>query len=110
VNLFAQAADGSGDVTQLTNSPSVQHATSVWPDGTRLVFTETAPATGQDVMQLRLDSTHSVTPLVQTPFNERNGPLKPLQRFLPTSSTPLTLASVASPGRPPRGYSGMTRS
>jgi Tol biopolymer transport system component len=42
VNLFAQAADGSGDVTRLTKSPNVQHATSVSPDGTRLVFTEIA--------------------------------------------------------------------
>ena len=45
VNLFAQAADDSGDVTRLTKSPNIQHATSVSPDGTRLVFTETAPTT-----------------------------------------------------------------
>jgi serine/threonine-protein kinase len=82
VNLFAQAADGAGDATQLTKSPNVQHATSVSPDGTRLVFTETAPTTGQDVMQLRLDGTHAVTPLVQTPFNERNGEVSPDGRWL----------------------------
>jgi serine/threonine-protein kinase len=82
VNLFAQAADGSGDVTQLTNSPSVQHATSVWPDGTRLVFTETAPATGQDIMQLRLDGPPEALPLVQTPFSERNGEVSPDGRWL----------------------------
>ena len=82
VNLFAQAADGSGDVTRLTKSPYIQHATSVSPDGTRLVFTETAPTTGPDVMQLRLDSTHAVTPLVQTPFSERNGEVSPDGRWL----------------------------
>ena len=82
VNLFAQAADGSGDVTQLTKSPNVQHATSVSPDGTRLVFTETTPTTGLDVMQLRLDGTHAVTPLVQTPFSERNGEVSPDGRWL----------------------------
>ena len=82
VNLFAQAADGSGDVTRLTKSPNIQHATSVSPDGTRLVFTETAPTTGPDVMQLRLDGTHAVTPLVQTPFNERNGEVSPDGRWL----------------------------
>jgi eukaryotic-like serine/threonine-protein kinase len=82
VNLFAQAADGSGDVTRLTTSPNVQHATSVSPDGTRLVFTETAPATGQDVMQLRLDGTPAVTPLVQTPFSERNAEVAPDGRWL----------------------------
>ena len=82
MNLFAQAADGSGDVTRLTKSPNIQHATSVSPDGTRLVFTETAPTTGPDVMQLRLDGTHAVTPLVQTPFNERNGEVSPDGRWL----------------------------
>ena len=82
VNLFAQAADGSGDVTQLTTSPNVQHATSVSPDGTRLVFAETAPATSLDVMQLRLDGTHAVTPLVQTPFSERNAEVSPDGRWL----------------------------
>jgi serine/threonine-protein kinase len=82
VNLFAQAADGSGDVTRLTTSPNVQHATSVTPDGTRLVFAEISPTTGQDVMQLRLDSTHAVTPLVQTPFNERNAEVSPDGRWL----------------------------
>jgi serine/threonine-protein kinase len=82
VNLFAQAADGSGDVTRLTTSPNVQHATSVTPDGSRLVFTETAPATGPDVMQLRLDGTFAVTPLVRTPFTERNGEVSPDGRWL----------------------------
>jgi serine/threonine-protein kinase len=82
VNLFAQAADGSGEITRVTTSPNVQHATSVTADGTRLVFTETAPTTGPDVMQLRLDGSHAVTPLVQTPFSERNGEVSPDGRWL----------------------------
>jgi eukaryotic-like serine/threonine-protein kinase len=82
VNLFAQAADGSGDASQLIKSPNVHHATSVTPDGTRLVFTETAPATGPDIMQVRLDGTHAVTPLVQTPFSERNAEVSPDGRWL----------------------------
>jgi serine/threonine protein kinase/Tol biopolymer transport system component len=82
VNLFAQAADNSGDVTRLTKSPNIQHATSVSPDGTRLVFTETAPTTEPDVMQLRLDGTHAVTSLVQTPSSERNGEVSPDGRWL----------------------------
>ena len=82
VNLFAQAADGSGDVTQLTTSPNVQHATSMSADGRRLVFTETALTTGQDIMQLRLDGTRTVTPLVQTPDNERNAEVSPDGRWL----------------------------
>jgi serine/threonine-protein kinase len=81
-NLFAQAADGTGVVTRLTESPNQQDATSVSPDGKRLVFTENAPTTGLDVMQLGLDGTHSVTPLVRTPFTERNGEVSPDGRWL----------------------------
>ena len=35
-----------------------------------------------DVLQLRLDNTHAVTPLVQTPFSERNGEVSPDGRWL----------------------------
>jgi serine/threonine-protein kinase len=82
VNLFALSPDSVGNVTRLTESPNVQHANSVSPDGTRLVFTETAPKTGLDIMQLRLDGTHAVTPLVQTQFNERNAEVSPDGRWL----------------------------
>ena len=52
------------------------------PDGTRVVFTETAPNTGVDVMQVQLDGTRRVTPLVQTPFDEQNGIVSPDGRWL----------------------------
>ena len=82
VNLYAQAVDGSGDDVRLIPSSNIQHATSVSPDGTRLVFTETARTTAEDVMQLLLDGTRTVTPLVQTPFRERNGEVSPDGRWL----------------------------
>ena len=72
-NLFWQAADGTGAVERLTESPNTQYPTAVSPDGRRLIFTETAPTTGDDVMQMELDGTRRVTPLVQSPFTERNG-------------------------------------
>jgi serine/threonine-protein kinase len=82
-NLFAQAADGTGAITRLTESPNAQFPTSLSPDGTRLVFTEIATAApAGDVLQLRLDGTRAVTPLVQTPFNERNGEVSPDGRWL----------------------------
>jgi eukaryotic-like serine/threonine-protein kinase len=40
------------------------------------------PTTGVDIMQLRLDGTRAVTPLVQTPFIERNGEVSPDGRWL----------------------------
>ena len=57
--------------------------TAVSPDGRRLIFTEDSdPKTGDDVMQVELDGTHRVTPLVQSPFAERNGIVSPDGRWL----------------------------
>ena len=83
-NLYWQAADGTGAIERLTESPAgtAQDATAVSPDGRRLIFTEIAPKTGEDVMQLELDGTHRVTPLVQSPFIERNGIVSPDGRWL----------------------------
>ena len=81
-NLFWQAADGTGAVERLTESPNTQYPSAVSPDGRRLIFTEEAPRTGNDVMQIELDGTRRVTPLVQSPFNERNGIVSPDGRWL----------------------------
>jgi dipeptidyl aminopeptidase/acylaminoacyl peptidase len=83
-NLFAQSTDGTGAVDQLVESPNQQSATSVSPDGSRLVFTENAPKspTGNDVMQLRLDGSREIVPLVQTAFIERNAEVSPDGRWL----------------------------
>jgi serine/threonine-protein kinase len=81
-NLFWQAADGTGGAERLTESSNLQNAVSVSPDGTRLIFTEAAQKTRDDVMQVLLDGTRRVTPLVQSPFNERNGVISPDSRWL----------------------------
>jgi serine/threonine-protein kinase len=81
-NVFVQAT-GTNATTRLTDSANAQYPTSISPDGARLVFTEiTTPTGAEDVLQLRLDSTHAVTPLVQTPFSERNGEVSPDGRWL----------------------------
>jgi serine/threonine-protein kinase len=81
-NLFWQEADGTGTVERLTDSPNQQNAVSVSPDGRRLIFTETTPTTGEDVMQIELDGTHRVTPLLQSQSIERNGMVSPDGRWL----------------------------
>jgi Tol biopolymer transport system component len=81
-NLYWQAADGTGAVERLTESPNQQNPAAVAPDGRRLIFTETAPKTAEDVMQVELDGTHRVTALVQSPFAERNGIVSPDGRWL----------------------------
>jgi serine/threonine-protein kinase len=81
-NLYWQAADGTGAVERLTDSPNQQNAAAVAPDGRRLIFTELAPKTADDVMQVELDGTRRVTPLVQSAFAERNGIVSPDGRWL----------------------------
>jgi serine/threonine-protein kinase len=81
-NLYWQAADGTGAVERLTRSPHVQQSTGLSPDGTRLLFTETAPATSEDVMQVEMTGSRTVTPLMQSPFAERNGIASPDGRWL----------------------------
>ena len=81
-NLYLQAADGTGAAERLTASPNLQDATAVTPEGARLIFTETTPQTGPDVLQVTLTGTHTITPLVQSPATERNGTVSPDGRWL----------------------------
>jgi serine/threonine-protein kinase len=81
-NLFWQAADGTGPVERLTRSPNPQGSTGISPDGTRLVFFETSPTSGDDILEVELTGTHKVTPLVQSRFAERNGVISPDGRWL----------------------------
>src|SRR5262249_37767639 len=50
----------------------------ITPDGTRVLFS----MGGQDQLVLTLDATRGVRPLVQTPFNERNGVVSPDGRWV----------------------------
>ena len=81
-NLYRQAADRDGAAERLTESPNLQSATGISPDGRTVIFTETGAKTGDDVMQMTLDGTRRVTPLVQSSFAERNGVISPDGRWL----------------------------
>jgi Tol biopolymer transport system component len=65
-NLFWQAADGTGAIERLSESPNGQAPVAVSPDGRRLIFTENFPKTSDDVMLMTLDGTRRVTPLLQS--------------------------------------------
>ena len=47
-------ADGAAAVERLTESPQCAERTGMSPDGRSLMFTETAPTTGEDVMKMTL--------------------------------------------------------
>ncbi len=81
-NIWRQHADGTGTADHLIVSPNRQSVTSLSPDGTHVIFQEYTPARGWDVMQLSLDATRRVEPLVQTSFDEDNAVLSPDGRWL----------------------------
>jgi serine/threonine-protein kinase len=76
-NVFWQAADGTGAVERLSESPNIQFPYGFTPDGTRLVVGETGSGTRGDLALLTLDKDPRVVPLVQTAFNEQNGEISP---------------------------------
>jgi serine/threonine-protein kinase len=82
LNVYWELADGTGTVERLTNSPNPQVPTAVSPDGRQLIFYEHMSKTGDDVMQMTLDGTRRSIPLVQSPFDERNGIVSPDGRWL----------------------------
>jgi Tol biopolymer transport system component len=75
-NLYRQAADNTGTVERLLQSPNIQWPYSVSPDGTRLVFEEQRPS--PDLMILTLDKEHKILPLVQSQvYIERDAEISP---------------------------------
>ena len=69
LNLFWQAADGSGAAERLTTSQFV-HATGSWsPDGQTIAFMEVNLETGQDIWTLAIDG-RKARPFVKTQANE----------------------------------------
>ena len=81
-NLFWQAADGTGAVERLTESPNTQASHSFTPDGKQLVLREDIPGQGQDLVVLTLAGERRVTPLLHAQYNERNGEISPDGKWL----------------------------
>jgi serine/threonine-protein kinase len=88
-NIWWQAADGTGAAERLTTNDHVQQfVNGITPDGKAVVFAEVGLSTmGFDLMQLMLDGTHRVTPLLQTKFDERNGIVSPDGQWLAYESS-----------------------
>ena len=81
-NLFSQAANSTGPIERLTESPNTQYPSAVSPNGRQLIFSESTPETDTDVMAIELDGTLRVTPIVRTALTERNGIVSPDGRWL----------------------------
>ena len=82
-HLSWQAADGTGQVEQLTESASVQvFPTSFSPDGKQLMFWEETSSTGDDIAILPLEGERRAAPLIKTMFDEQNAEVSPDGRWV----------------------------
>jgi serine/threonine-protein kinase len=82
LNVYTQAADGTGAVERLTESPITLRPTSITPDGTRLILSADLDQHHQNLMLLTLKGAHTMTPLRVSPFTERQGEVSPDGRWL----------------------------
>lgn len=85
-NLFMKPADGSGPAERLTTSPNLQFAATWSPSDGALVFVESNPGQGFDILVMPLSSDRRPRPLVQTRFADAYPDLSPDGRWLAYSS------------------------
>jgi serine/threonine-protein kinase len=85
-NLFVRPADGSGPAERLTTSPRTQFAAAWSPGDQALVFVESHPETGYDILFMPPSGDRQPRPLVQTRFADAYPDLSPDGRWLAYSS------------------------
>jgi serine/threonine-protein kinase len=85
MNVFWQAADGTGSPERLFESPATQVPQSVSPDGTRVVLREGTIA-NYDLSVLMLGAERGTEPLIRTEFHEQNAEISPDGRWLADQS------------------------
>ena len=80
-NLYLKNADGSGEVTRLTESPRLQTPQSWSPDGKTLLLAMITEGMG-DIMTLQVDPGSPVEPLLQTDAHEFHPVVSPNGRWM----------------------------
>ena len=75
--LYWLAADGTGDLERLRESPHSAYPTSFSADGKGLVIWEATPETGLDIAHIDLEGERDFQPIIKTSFDERNAELSP---------------------------------
>ena len=81
-DIYWKAADGTGTVERLTDSPNIQHPQAFTPDGSHLAFREDSSETRSALGTLAMDGERSSTPLLVTEFGEWNAELSSDGRWL----------------------------
>jgi hypothetical protein len=82
VNLWWQAADGSGTPERLLTSTNIQVPTSMTPDGREVIFHEVMPETSADVFKVALTGPRKPEVLVSSKSTDRLGVVSPDGRWL----------------------------
>ncbi|HET9361719.1 MAG TPA: protein kinase [Vicinamibacterales bacterium] len=81
-NLSWQAADGTGTVERLNDSPNQQFPAAFTPDGSGLLFWEVGNETRWDMGIVGLKDKRQATHLAKTAFNESNPEVSPDGRWV----------------------------
>jgi serine/threonine-protein kinase len=63
-------------------SLNAQFSTSISPDGTRLVFTESTASTSEDILMTTMDGKRPTEPLIHTMYREVNAEISPNGRWI----------------------------
>ncbi len=82
LNLYRQAADGTGTAQRLTSGVAAQAPNAFSPDGTQLIAVEVRSETGPDIVVIPLDGTAPGKSLIAGPFNEGNAEVSPDGKWL----------------------------
>lgn len=87
LNLYWRTADGTGSDERLTTGANAQIATSITPDGSRVIGFEVFPQTAHDIVSWLLATPGGRTPreterLVQTTFMELQPDVSPDGRYI----------------------------
>ena len=86
-NLFRRMADGSRAPERLTRSANAQFAGAFVPNSSEMLFVETRPRTGSDILLFDAARPDAGThPVVESPFNDEFPALSPDSRWLAFTS------------------------
>jgi serine/threonine-protein kinase len=80
LNVYWQAADGTGPAERLTADARVPYAFS--PDGKRLLLRVPGSENGFDIHMMSLDGNRTMTPLLHSQFAENNPEISPDGRWV----------------------------
>jgi len=82
VDLYQKASNGAGAEELFLESPLPKLPTDFSPDGRFVLYRQTSPDTGRDLWVLPRSGDRKPFPVVNTPFEERDGQFSPDGRWI----------------------------